>query len=102
MNKRAFKTFNDLRKESYKIIKDYREKFVKNTLEKYNINCPKDISKQEFHNLMEKHKVNIIKNEKLNRDEIIINGNLIAYWNKNIELLFINGYLYCKINCWVA
>jgi|GraSoiStandDraft_45_1057281.scaffolds.fasta_scaffold73044_2 hypothetical protein len=97
MEKQTFDSFNDLRKESYVIIKDYRESFIKVILQKNGIIYSDDTHKRDFNALMENHKAEIIKNEKLNHDEVYINGELVAYWNRNYELLFRGGNLVCKI-----
>jgi uncharacterized protein YdaT len=97
-----FTTFSDMRKEANEFIKDYREDFIKIVLNKNGIvYYPNEISKREFHELMEKYDTEITKNEKLNRDEVHIKGELVAYWSKDIELVFVAGNLNCKIKYWL-
>jgi hypothetical protein len=97
MEKKTFSTFNDLRKESYGIIKDYREGFVRVVLKKFGIDFAPDIRKRAFNELLEEHNTTVTRNEKLNRDEIHINEKLVAYWNRDVELEFRKGSLVCKI-----
>ncbi|MER2007447.1 MAG: hypothetical protein ABS939_08335, partial [Psychrobacillus sp.] len=54
--------------------------------------------KREIHELFMKNEVEIIKDEKNNRDNIYIQGKLVAYWSRNIELFFSSGgKLMCKV-----
>lgn len=97
MKEKHFDSFNDLRKESYHIIKEYRESFMLIACKKFGIIFSPDTHKRDFNELMEKHNAEIIKNEKLNHDELIINGEVVAYWSRNYDLFFKNGNLMCKI-----
>ena len=101
MDRKTFSAFSDIRKESYSIIKDYRESFVKDILKKHGIVYSNDIHRRAFQELMESHKAEIYKDEKLNRDIISINGKIVAYWNRDVELVFIRGNLMCRIYHWI-
>lgn len=98
LDKMNFENFSELKKEAYKLVKDYREYFVKIVLNQRKIPYEINMSKKEKMELFEKHIVGIIKDEKRNYDKIYMEGNLIAYWNRNYELTFKNGRLLCKIN----
>lgn len=98
MDKKKFSTFSELRKEAYSLLGDYRKGFVRVILLKNSIAYPENIRKRDFHETMEEHKVEIVNNEKLNRDEIYISGELVAYWSRNYILEFRGGNLICKIH----
>jgi hypothetical protein len=51
--------------------------------------------------LMDKHNAQIVKNEDNNHDELIINGEVVAYWNRNYKLKFHKGNLVCEISIFV-
>jgi hypothetical protein len=95
LKKRKFKTFSDLRKDSYGILRDYREKFVKTVLEYHGITLDDNMSRREKQELLQKNLIGIIKDDKSNRDKIYKEGNLIAYWNNQPELEFKKGKLLC-------
>lgn len=97
MEKQSFDNFNDLRKESYQFIKDYREQFLKIILRKYGLILNDELSKRQKNELFESHKVIIYKDKKENCDKFFINGKLIGKWNRDIELSFKKGKLMCKL-----
>lgn len=97
MKEKSFDSFNDLRKESYHIIKEYRESFMRIACKKFGIIYSDDTHKRDFNALMEQHNAKMVKNEELNHDELIINDEVVAYWNRNYELFFRKGNLMVKI-----
>lgn len=97
MDKIHFDSFNELRKESYIYIKEYREQFVKIVLNKHGVKYNENLTKREKAELFDKHIVGIVKDNKRNLDMIYKEGNLIGYWNKEIELSFRRGRLFCRI-----
>jgi hypothetical protein len=98
MKEQTFSTFNELRKEAYEHLKEYREQFVKIVLNKHGIKYDDKMSKREIRELFEANIVGIVKHEDRNLDMIYKEGNLIGYWNRNIELRFNKkGRLICKI-----
>jgi hypothetical protein len=55
------------------------------------------MSKRQIRELFEEKIVGIVKDERRNYDMIYKEGNLIGYWNRNIELFFRKGKLLCRI-----
>jgi hypothetical protein len=87
-----------MRKEAYEFIKVYREQFVKIVLAKHDVRYDSTMSKRQIQELFEQNIVGIIKDEEKNYDKIYKEGNLIGYWNRNIELFFSKkGRLMCRI-----
>lgn len=97
MDKAMFSNFNEMRKEAYEHIKEYREYFVKIVLKKHGVIYTDKMSKRQIRELFDEKIVGIIKDEKNNYDKIYKEGNLIGYWNRNIELTFRKGRLLCRI-----
>lgn len=97
MDKAMFSNFNEMRKEAYEHIKEYREYFVKIVLKKHGVVYTNKMSKRQIRELFDEKIVGIIKDEKNNYDKIYKEGNLIGYWNRNIELTFRKGRLLCRI-----
>lgn len=97
MDKAIFSNFNEMRKEAYEYIKEYREYFVKIVLKKHGVVYTNKMSKRQIRELFDEKIVGIIKDEKNNYDKIYKEGNLIGYWNRNIELTFRKGRLLCRI-----
>lgn len=95
LSKKKFKTFADLRKNSYTILKGYREDFVKTVLEFYGIKLDPNMSRREQQEMLQENLIGIVKDEKSNLDKIYREGNLIAYWNNQPELEFRRGKLLC-------
>jgi GTPase involved in cell partitioning and DNA repair len=96
--KQKFGAFKDLRKEAYQYIKSYREQFVKLVLNKHGVKYDESMSKRQIHELFQENIIGIIKDDKKNYDKIYKEGNLIAYWNRDIELFFDKrGHLMCRV-----
>jgi hypothetical protein len=93
----TFDSFKSIRKEAYIYIKEYREHFIKIVLNKHKVPYNENLSRREVAELFDKHIVGIVKDEKRNYDMIYKEGNLIGYWNRDIELFFHKGHLMCKI-----
>jgi hypothetical protein len=92
-----FNNFNDIRKEANMYIKEYREQFVKVVLNKHGINYNDKMSKREIREVFEEKIIGIVKDDDRNYDMIYKEGNLIGYWNREIDLFFRKGRLLCKI-----
>jgi GDP-D-mannose dehydratase len=97
MKEKTFDSFSDLRKESYHIIKEYRESFMLVACKRFGIYYDDKMRRRDFMALMDKHNAQIVKNEDNNHDELIINGEVVAYWNRNYTLKFYKGNLICEI-----
>lgn len=101
MKEKTFDSFNDLRKESYHIIKEYRESFMDVVCKRFGIVRTDNMRKRDFVALLEKHNAQIVKNEGNNHDELVINNEVVAYWNRNYKLKFDKGNLLCDIIIYV-
>lgn len=88
LTKRRFDSFNDLRKESYSVLKGYREEFVKTVLKQHGIKIKKAMTKREVQDLLEANKVEIIHDEDKNVDRVLMCGKEIGYWNRDTKLFF--------------
>lgn len=98
MNGKKFDDFKDVRKEAKAYIDNYREEFLQVILKRHNIPFSRELARKEKHLLFDKYSVEIVKNEKENRDEIYKMGKLIAYWCNNYQILFKNGRFLVKID----
>jgi hypothetical protein len=92
-----FDTFNDLRKESYSFVKEYREHFVRIVLNKHKVPYNENLSKREKAELFDKMIIGIVNDKERNLDMIYKEGNLIGYWNKDFDIFFRKGRLFCRI-----
>ena len=98
MDKEHFDSFNELRKESYIFLKEYRENFVKIVLNKHGVKYHEGLSRREKADLFDKFIVGIVKDSNRGLDMIYKEGNLIGWWNRDIDLFFRKGRLMCRID----
>lgn len=92
-----FDGFNELRKETYGVLKEYRENFVKIVLNKHGVKYNESMSKRQIREVFDKHIVGIVKDDKRNLDMIYKEGNLIGTWSREVDLFFRKGKLMCKV-----
>lgn len=101
LDSKRFSTFNDLRKECYTIVAEQRECLHRIIFQKYKIFYTDDTSKRDYFELMEKHNAEKVKNEELNRDECYINGELVAWIKREVEIVFQAGTMLVEIEYWI-
>lgn len=97
MNKKRFKDFSEIKKETNTFVKDYREHFVQVVLTKYKIPYYTELSKKEKVALFDKHNITIVKDEKSKKDIVYRGDKIIGEWNQEYDLFFKNNQLFCEL-----
>lgn len=91
LNKQTFSSMNDVRKEVFSVVKDYREEFVKMVLKKNGVRFTDKMTARQKRELLDSKFIGIIRDERNNVDRIYREGNVIAYWSRDFQFTFKNG-----------